>query len=282
LAERESANQEISESLKQMKKILLTAIGLIGVAGLASASNNFSYTATGTPGNTPDGIDQSSDPVNVWTLLVTPGSGTGSAQGAYEGTAFSGETLSGWQIWTSPGSTANGPGVSGSINASDTFAGGALSIGQTVSLNFEMRAADPGTDVGISLLNGSGNAITFGIYGGEPSSSNPYTGAGYFYADAGSTYASAGGMGYQYQSEFNIAFTVTGADTYSAVAGSDSWSGTFSGSLTVIDVFNNGAGNGSDLAFNNLTVATPEPSTWAMSAIGGLTLFGYLRKFRRA
>ncbi len=175
-----------------MKKILLTAIGLIGVAGLASASNNFSYTATGTPGNTPDGTDQNSDPVNVWTLLVTPGSGTGSAQGAYEGTAFSGETLSGWQIWTSPGSSANGPGVSGSINASDTFAGGALSIGQTVSLNFEMRAANLGTDVGISLLNGSGNAITFGIYGGEASPSNPYTGSGYFYTDAGSTYASAG------------------------------------------------------------------------------------------
>ncbi len=144
-----------------------------------------------------------------------------------------------------------------------------------------MRAATLGTDVGISLLNGSGNAVTFGIFGGEASPSNPYTGAGYFYTDAGSTYASAGSMGYQYQTEFNIAFTVTGADTYSAVAGSDSWSGTFSGSLTGIDVFNNSAGNGSDLAFNDLTVV-PEPSTWAMSAFGGLTLFGYLRKFRRA
>jgi hypothetical protein len=285
LAESESANQKanqkISESLKQMKKILLTAIGLIGVAGLASASNNFTYTATGTPGNTPDGVDQNSDPVNVWSLLVTPGSGTGSAQGAYEGTAFSGETLSGWQIWTSPGSTANGPGVSGSINASDTFAGGALSIGQTVSLNFEMRGTSVGTDVGVSLLNGSGNAITFGIFGGEPNAGNPYTGNGYFYTDAGSTYASAGSMGYQYQSEFNISFEITSADTYTAVAGSDVWSGTYSGSLTGIDVFNNSAGNASDVDFNNLTVATPEPSTWAMSMAGGLTLFGYLRKFRR-
>jgi hypothetical protein len=264
-----------------MKKILLAALGLSSFIGLASASDNFSYSATAAPGNTPDGIDQNSNPLNIWSLVLTPGTGTGSAQGAYEGTAFSGETLSGWQIWTSPGSSANGPGVSGSANASDTFAGGALAIGQTVSLNFEMRGTSVGTDVGVSLLNGSGDAITFGIFGGEPNGSNPYPGNGYFYTDADSTYASAGSMGYQYQSEFNIAFTVTGADTYSAVAGSDSWSGTFSGSLTGIEVFNNSAGNASDVGFNNLAVATPEPSTWAMFAVGGLTFFGFLRNAQR-
>jgi hypothetical protein len=262
-----------------MKKILLTTIGMFSVVGLASASNNFSYTATDTPGNTPDGMDQSSSPVNVWSMQFTPGTGAGAGQGAYFGTSFGGETLSGWQIWSSPGSSPGGPGVSGSVDATDLFAGGALSIGQTVSLNFEMRATDLGTDVGISLLNGSGNAVTFGIFGGEPNGANPYTGNGYFYSDAGSTYASAGGMGYQYQSEFNIAFTVTGAGTYSAVAGSDSWSGTYSGSLLGIDVFNHAAGNGSDVAFNNLTVgAVPEPSAWAMSAVGGLMLLGFRRR----
>jgi hypothetical protein len=256
-----------------MNKIVLILSCIMGTIGLASASNDFSYTATATPGNTPDGKDQNSNPVNVWTVTFTPGTGTGSAQGAYFGTAFGGEALSGWQIWTSPGSSPNGPGVSGSVDSVDTFAGGALSIGQTVSLNYEMRGTSIGTQVGVSLLNGSGNAITFGIFGGEPTNANPYTGSGYYYTDAGSTYASAGSMGYQYQTEFSIAFTVTGAGTYSALAGSDSWNGTFNGSLTGIDVFNYSAGNASDVAFNNLTVV-PEPGTIAFVSIGLVLLVG--------
>jgi hypothetical protein len=264
-----------------MKKNLMFLLSLASAVSVASASNDFDYTATATPGNTPDGVDQNSNPVDVWTVTDAPGTGTGNGQGQYFGTAFGGETLSGWQIWTSPGSSPGGPGVSGSVNAVDTFAGGALSIGQTVSINYEMRATDTGTQVGVSLLNGSGPAITVGIFGGEPNAANPYTGNGYYYSDAGSTYASAGSMGYQYQSEFSMAFTVTGADTYSAVVGSDSWTGTFNGSLTGIDVFNDGAGNGSDVAFNNLEVV-PEPSTLAMLVSGGAMLLGHRRKFWRA
>jgi hypothetical protein len=225
-------------------------------------------------------VDQNNNPVSVWTLAQNPGVTGGGVSGAYSGTAFGGETLSGWQIWSSPGGGSTGEG--GFIEASNIFSGGALSIGQTVSLNFEMRAVDPGRDVGVSLLNGSGDAVTFGIYGGEPSS-YPYTGNGYFYSDAGSADVSAGSMGYQYQSEFNIAFTVTGANTYSAVAGSDSWSGTFSGSLLGIDVFNYGAGNGSDLAFNNLTVApVPEVGTVSLFVLGGGVMLMRWRRRRSA
>jgi hypothetical protein len=259
-----------------MKKILLTMVGLMGVAGLASASNDFSYTATAAPGSTPDGVDQNSSPVDVWTVTLTPPASGGGGEGVYEGTAFTGEALSGWQEYSYPGS--GGPGTSGSVDAVDTFAGGALAIGQTVSLNFEMRAVDntPNSQVGLSLLNGSGDAITFGIFGGEPDASAPYTGNGYYYTDAGTSYGSAGSMGYQYQSEFNIAFTVTGANTYSAVAGSDSWSGTFNGSLTGIDVFNYDAGNASDVDFNNLTVAVPEAGTLSLLGLGSvLLLMGY-------
>ena len=254
-----------------MKKLLVTTAGLMGIAGLAYASDDFSYTATATPGTSPDGVDQNNNAVSVWTVTQNPGVTGGGISGAYVGTSFSGETLSGWQIWSSPGGGSVGQG--GFIDASSIFSGGALNIGQTVSINFEMRATDPGRDVGVSLLNGSGDAITFGIYGGEPGSSYPYTGSGYFYSDAGSTDVSAGGMSYQYQSEFNIAFTVTGANTYSAVAGSDSWSGTFNGSLVGIDVFNDGAGNGSDLAFNNLTVQpAPEAGTFSLFILGGVVL----------
>ncbi|HUA64700.1 MAG TPA: hypothetical protein VME24_02560 [Alphaproteobacteria bacterium] len=266
-----------------MKKIFAIIAGLIGVASLACASDDFSYTATATPGSSPDGVDQNNNPVSVWTIAQNPGVTGGGISGAYFGTAFSGETLSGWQIWSSPNNLSAGDG--GFIEASNIFAGGALSIGQTVSINFEMRATDPGRDVGVSLLNGSGDAITFGIYGGEPGS-YPYTGSGYFYTDAGSTDVSAGGMSYQYQSEFNIAFTVTGANTYLAVAGSDSWTGTFDGSLLGIDVFNYGAGNGSDLAFNNLTIApAPEAGTVSLFGLGSAVLlmgYGFRRNVARA
>jgi len=84
-------------------------------------------------------------------------------------------------------------------------------------------------------------------------------------------------MGYQYQAPFNIAITVTSAGHYSAVAGSDSWSGTFSGSLIGMQVFDAGAGNASDVGFNNLTVV-PEPGTLVLVA-GGLVLLGH--GFRR-
>jgi hypothetical protein len=238
-----------------MKRIILnlTLVSVVFAVRLASASNNFSYTATATPGSNPDGTDQNNTPLTVWTVAQNPGATGGGNSGDYFGTAFGGEALSGWQIWSSPGSLPAGGG--GFIEASNIFAGGPLTVGQTISINFEMRAVDPGRDVGVSLLNASGDAITFGIYGGEPNASYPYTGNGYFYSDAGSTAVSAGSMGYQYQSEFNIAFTITGTNTYHAVCGSDSWNGMFSGQLLGIDVFNYGAGNGSDLAFNNLTVA---------------------------
>jgi hypothetical protein len=264
---------------KNMKKAILVLFSLVSAVGVASASNNFSYTATASPGNNPDGVDQALTPLQVWTLTTTPGFNPSlDGSGAYYGSQPS--LGNAWQLYSYQNS---GVGNGGSAFANTTFAGGALSIGQTVSINFNMRAVDPGKQVGLSLLNGSGNAITFGIFGGEPNVTYPYTGSGYYYTDAGSSYASAGSMGYQYQSYFNIEFTVTGAGTYSAVAGSDSWSGTYSGSLIGMQAFDAAAGNGSDVGFNNLTITTvPEPSTLAMLALGSVGIFGWRRISRRA
>jgi PEP-CTERM motif len=249
-----------------MNKVLLFIVGLVSAASLASAANVVSYTATADPNSSPDGVDQSANPVNVWTVTTAPGAtgSDGGGSGFYSpfGPPNLGNT---WQLFSFQNS---GTGNGGSATATSTFAGGALMIGQTVSINFEMRALDaPLGTAGVSLLNGSGAAVTFEINGGGV----------YNYTDAGSTGASAGSMGYQYQTPFNIAFTVTGPGTYSAVAGSDSWTGTYSGSLLGMSVFDIKGGNASDVGFNNLTIV-PEPGTLGLVA-GGLVFLGYA--FRR-
>lgn len=259
-----------------MNKKIAAFLSVIGITSVALGSNTFSYTATGSPGSTPDGQDQNANPVNVWTVTTTAGgtNGTGDSgadgSGVYYGSPTGGE-FTGWQAYSYQN---DGTALGGSVNAENTFAGGALAIGQTVSLNFEMRALDPAAngepagEAGVSLLDGASDAITFYIYGGGPGN--------YFYSDAGSTAASAGSMSYQYQTPFSIAFTMTGSDTYSAVAGSDHWSGTFDGSLTGIDVFNDAGGNGSDVGFNNLAIAdAPEPTTLALGAVAGVALAAF-------
>src|SRR5580693_9289830 len=153
-----------------MKKILLALVSLASAFGVASASNNFSYTATASPGNSPDGVDQALNPLQVWTLTTTPGFSGADGSGAYYGSQPS--LGNAWQLYSYQN---DGVGNGGSAFANTTFAGGALAIGQAVSINFNMRATDPGRQVGLSLLNGSGNAITFGIFGGEPNVTYPYT-----------------------------------------------------------------------------------------------------------
>ena len=256
-----------------MKRATLILITVISAVRLASASNNFAYTATAAPGSTPDGTDQNSNPVNVWTNELyaggTNGLGDGGldGSGAWFGSPFAGGLGNVWQIFSYQN---DGVGLGGSVDSYNTFAGGALTVGQTVSIDFEMRATDPAStngpagEVGVSLMNGTNTAIKFYIYGGGP--------GWYFYTDAGSTGAKAGAMTYQYQAPFNIAFTVTGPNTYLAVAGSDTWTGTFNGSLTGIDVFNHRGGNASDVGYNNLKVA-PQLTINNISPDGSKTLF---------
>ena len=244
-----------------MKRILPILIAVACAARVASASNTFSYTATAGPGSTPDGVDQGNNPVNVWTTIVTLGgtNGTGDSgadgAGVYFGNPDGGGGIDGgaigsWQLYSYQN---DGTGLGGSVDATNQFAGGPLTVGETVSINFVMRATDPTSGcrpagaVGVSLLSGNNTAVEFYIYGGGPGY--------YLYTDAGSTAKDAGPMSYQYQSAFNISFTITGPNTYSAIAGSDSWTGTFNGSISGIDVFNHAAGNGSDVGFNNLAVA---------------------------
>ena len=83
----------------------------------------------------------------------------------------SGGLANAWQAYSYQN---DGVALGGSVDSYNTFAGGALTVGQTVSINFVMRATDPATNgfpagqVGVSLLNGTNTAIKFYIYGGGP------------------------------------------------------------------------------------------------------------------
>ncbi len=260
-----------------MKKAILILICIISSVRLTSASTNFTYAATAAPGNTPDGVDQNANPVNVWTNVLSAGGTNGLGDGGADGSGVGfynpdgnsdiGGNVNAWQEYSYQN---DGTALGGSVDSYNTFGGGALTIGQTVSINFVMRATDPAAnghpagEVGVSLMSGTNTAIMFYIYGGGP--------GWYFYNDAGTNAAKAGAMTYQYQSPFNIAFTVTGTNTYLAVAGSDTWTGTFNGSLTGIDVFNHAGGNASDVGYNNLTVA-PELTINNISPDGAKSLF---------
>ncbi len=243
-----------------MKRVLLFLLSWAGAVTLASAATIISYAATDAPGNNPDGVDQNSNPVQVWQQTIIPGTSGGAGSYSYAG-GWAGSSA-GWYIYSYPDQT--GP----IIDDTHTFIGGSLSIGQTVSLDWGNSAIQAGQDAGLSILDGSGNSvITFSFTGGEPTGD-------YRYSDAGVT-AQDSGFGFLYQTTFNVAFTVTGANTYSATAGTATWTGTFAGSLNGIEVFNNAAGNGSDVGFNNLTISqVPEPGTIALVGMGMVLLFG--------
>jgi hypothetical protein len=254
-----------------MKKSLMCLLSLISTLSVAVASDNFTYTATAAPGNTPDGIDQNSTSVNVWQVTL---SATGGRETEY---SLGGGLTNAWEEYTSLSGT---PDVNGTVDATTTFAGGDLAIGQTVSIVFLNNSIyDANGSVGFSLMDGSISEITFAYIGDK-------YGEYYAYTD-GSVSEHQIGSGAN-SIPVDLSFTLTSATTYSATAYDEyvdaSWNGTYSGSISGVDVFNHGGalvegGSGTEVLFNDLSVV-PEPSTWAMLGIGGVALLGYRRGFK--
>jgi len=237
-----------------MKKILLTLFSLAAVVGLATAADNVSYTATADPANNPDGMNQNATPVDVWQVALSNTGGSGTYFGTY------GNLANSWYEYSYLLSSGNG-----SVDATHTFTGGALSIGQTVSLSFLNRGAVAGGSVGLSLMDGSASLITFSYASGD---------SVYRYTDAGISQQSTS-FAWEYQNALQISFTLTSATTYNAkvtdTVNTANWTGTYTGAIDGIDVFNHAGGNNSDVGFNNLSVV-PEPSIWALLVTGGVLL----------
>jgi hypothetical protein len=230
-------------------------IGLTMVTARCEAATIASYVASDDPGLAPDANGQS---VDVWTNTQSATGGRGSG-------FFSPFTLSStpWVLFTYPGSDV------GSIQSNHTFDGGPLSIGQTVLIDWANRAIDPGGSVGVSLTSGGAAVATVKFNGGDPDGV-------YRYDDAGGANQSTG-EGFAYQNMRTLQFKVNSASSYTAKFGSSTWTGTYSGAIDGIQVFNNLGGNGSDVPFNNLSVI-PEPSTAVLVALAGLCLMPRRRR----
>jgi hypothetical protein len=185
-------------------------------------------------------------------------------------------------------STGNAGGASGGINTSGTawgmfansgglasvvrpFTGGALSLGQSVVVDFDNGFIDTGATVGLSLqTSGGANRIEFYFVGGDSS----YT----------INNGSALGTGIGFTGDgLRLTFTLTGANSMNLTVGSLNGSngGTnsvFTGlslnggvgtDIERIRFFNANAGSGSnnDAFYNNLQII-PEPSTVVMVGLG--------------
>jgi hypothetical protein len=240
-----------------VKRYLLSAV-LVGtaVSGLFApgvrtvAATIVSFVASDDPGKAPDA---NSNSVDAWTVSQTAPGGSGS--GFFQPFALPANP---WVLFSYP----DGNGASGSIQADHTFDGGALTAPQTVQIDWANRSVNTGAPVGVSLTSAGTPVVTVKFVGGDPLGV-------YRYDDFGGTNQSTG-EGFAYQNLRTLKFSITGASTYTASFGSSTWSGTYSGAIDGIRVFNNGGGNGSDVPFNNLTVSAPEPSTLLMAALAGL------------
>ena len=239
---------------------------LLTAASLASAATNVTYTASGDPNGSPDSNNQT---VDVWTLSHS-GDATAVFPNNY-GSYYSGPSgmlSSAWGIYANPDYTTTLPATS-EADQTTTFAGGALTLGQTVSIDFLANSVNTGQQYGLRLDTGSTFVLALSFIGGD---------GGYRYYDAGSS----GNIPFGYQQNgFNFAFTQKTAKTYTAVATPigggaviGTFSGTDSGSPDTLQIYNESAGDNNNVLTNNLSIV-PEPSTYAFAVMGGLMLVGF-------
>ena len=138
-------------------------------------------------------------------------------------------------------------GINGSAQADHTFAGGALSVGQAVRIDFANRGIAALGSVGVSLTSGGNPVATMKFNGEDPLDV-------YRYDDAGGTDL-ATPEPFAFERLATLEFRIDSGNKYVAAYGSSSWSGTTAaGPIDGIRVFNSAGGDASDVVFDNLEI----------------------------
>ena len=260
--------------MKDLKRVRVLLVMVCMTVSIGSAAIVTSYSASDSPGSAPDG---NGNTVDVWTVDGAGGAGRSYLKNPQDG------NVNMWAIWD----LSDAP---DGTYATHTFAGGALTVGQSVSIDYAHNTnIDNGQHTGIRLLDGANNEVEFGFIGGNLNYSKYDTGTGVY---------NLTGKLYDNYDIFQIVFTLTGSNSYTMTVSEgsisdaayvpsgwkpsedgnpdvggviDSWSGTFTGSsITGIQVYTEG-GNESDQWFDNLTIV-PEPTTMVLLSTGALLL----------
>ena len=240
----------------------LPCVLLLLTASLAHAATNGTFTASADPNLNPDSNNGTAD---AWSFSHSgdPAGASNNYYGSYYATNV-GILGTAWAIYSNDGYTTTLPATS-EADQTTTFKGGALALGQTVSIDFLANSVDTGQQYGIRLTGGGAFVLALSFIGGD---------AGYRYYDA----TTSGNIPFGYQQNgFHFAFTQNTATTYSVVAtpiggGAQigSFSGTDSGSPDTLQIYNESAG-GNNVLTNNLSIV-PEPGTYVFLVVSGLLL----------
>ena len=135
----------------KFKTHLVAGFLLLGIVSHAHAAATVSYSATAKPDDNPDGTGA----VDVWSTSVigtNAGFFLGNSAGNGDGNG-AGAGTSAWAMYANSNDQAF---------STHTFAGGALTIDQTVGLNFDNGYFDDTKSAGIQIRNGS--TVLFALY----------------------------------------------------------------------------------------------------------------------
>lgn len=241
-----------SKSRNIMKKLNYLSIALAcAVQAQLFGATLVNYTAIAGSDSDPDGNNGTSD-VNVWSTVD-------STNPSLSGSFFdSGSTA--WGTYS----------IGEQYSTEHVFDGGALTVGQGVSIEWTNEFVASGNRVGVALR--SGNTEVFSVYfeGGTSQ---------YQYTDAGGT--SSTGVSWAFDTFQEFTFTLVSATSYSGTFAGNNISGTLSGaSIDNILFFNNQqelSPNG-DALMRNLSII-PEPSNYGLFV--GMTVCMVLLRRRR-
>lgn len=240
--------------MKNLKRVFLLLTIACAAMSIVDAATVTSYSASDSPGSAPDGNSGTAD---VWTVTGDDGANRSFLQGVQDGNSDL------WAIWDMGGD--------GGTYATHTFDGGALAVGQSVSIDLAHNInIDSNMSIGIRLLDGPNSEAELVFQGGKLIFSRYDTASG-VYLDTTKYY--------DRYDLFQVVFTLTDTNSYamSVSEGSivdnptglgndaddgnpavgevvDSWTGSFTGSaITGIQIYTEG-GNSSDQWFDNLTI----------------------------
>lgn len=228
--------------------VLGCASGLAATTATDNASNS-AYSDGWTTG------DNGGSGFGSWTLSSSNG-------GSYIGSTGQGDPSFGLYANSDPGNYST---------ASRSFTGGALTSGQTFSIDLGHTAnITTNKDLGINLTDGGSVVFTLKFVGGATN----------WVLDDGGGGTFGSGQNYAPNTSLTFSFTYEGGNNYSYTFGTGSGTNyTATNDISGIDgieLFNTGQGSGENFGFNNLTIV-PEPS---IALLGGLGLLCLLRRRR--